>query len=147
MKTKILLAVICILSFGYIALSMLRAAQLQSYEDVTGIFWQIGIVLIAGISFGLILREIWFGLQLQKLASIMNKENLLLPDTLEKLPSGRTDRSDADRRFLQMKQEVQSSPNRWQSWFRLGLAYDEAGDRRRARECMRKALQLFRSSP
>jgi len=147
MKTKILLAGISILSFGYIGLSILRAAQLQSYDDVTGILWQIGIVLIAGISFGLILREIWFGLQLQKLASIMNKEHLLLPDTLEKLPSGRTDRSDADMRFLQMKQEVEASPDRWQSWFRLGLAYDEAGDRRRARESMRKALQLFRSSP
>lgn len=146
MKTKILLSVISILSLGYISLSIVRAIQLQSYEEATGVLWQVGIVVIAGLSFGLIVREIVFGVQMQKLARIMNEEQQLLPDTLRKLPSGRTDREDADRRFEEIKAEVEQFPQLWQGWFRLGLAYDEAGDRRRARESMRHSLRLFRSS-
>lgn len=146
MKTKILLIVISVLSLGYISISVLRAIQLQSYEDRTGVLWQIGIVVIAGLSFGLIVREIVFGIQMQKLARIMNDEQRLLPDTLKKLPSGRTERNDADARFLEVKAEVERFPEQWQGWFRLGLAYDEAGDRRRARESMRRSLQLFRRS-
>jgi hypothetical protein len=146
MKTKILLIVISVLSLGYISLSVLRAIQLQSYEDATGVLWQIGIVVIAGLSFGLIVREIVFGIQMQKLARIMNDEQRLLPDTLKKLPSGRTERNDADARFLEVKAEVERFPEQWQGWFRLGLAYDEAGDRRRARESMRRSLRLFRRS-
>lgn len=140
------MAVISILSVGYISLSVLRAIQLQSYEDVTGVLWQIGIVVIAGLSFGLIVREIIFGFQMQKLAHIMNEEQSLLPDTLKKLPSGRTDRDDADARFNEVKAEVEQFPEQWQGWFRLGLAYDEAGDRRRARESMRRSLRLYRDS-
>lgn len=146
MKTKILLIVISILSLGYISLSIFRAFQLEAYEDATGMLWQFGIVVITGLSFGLIVREIVFGVQLQKLARIMNEEQRLLPDTLRKLPSGRTDREDADSRFQEIKAEVEQFPGQWQGWFRLGLAYDEAGDRRRARESMRHSLKLFRNS-
>lgn len=146
MKIKILLLTISVLAFGYIALSLLRAFQLNEYGEFTAILWQISIVIIAGLSFGLIIREIVFGIQLQKLAKILNEKQLLLPDTLEKLPSGRTIRSEADERFEHIKLEVEEKPDSWERWFRLGLAYDEAGDRRRARMCMRRAIKLFRSS-
>lgn len=112
----------------------------------TTVVWQIGIVLIAGISFGLIIREILFGIQMQKLARLMNQEQMLLPDTLSKLPSGRTERSEADARFSMIQLEVEQQPENWKGWFRLGLAYDEAGDRRRARASMRHSLRLFRQS-
>jgi hypothetical protein len=134
------------LSFGYVLLSLVRAIQISSYDDVTTVVWQIGIVLIAGISFGLIIREILFGIQMQKLARLMNQEQMLLPDTLSKLPSGRTERSEADARFSMIQLEVEQQPENWKGWFRLGLAYDEAGDRRRARASMRHSLRLFRQS-
>jgi hypothetical protein len=134
------------LSFGYVLLSLVRAIQISSYDDVTTVVWQIGIVLIAGISFGLIIREILFGIQMQKLARLMNQEQMLLPDTLSKLPSGRTERSEADARFSMIQLEVEQQPEDWKGWFRLGLAYDEAGDRRRARASMRHSLRLFRQS-
>jgi hypothetical protein len=146
MKTKILLTTIVMLSFGYVLLSLVRAIQISSYDDVTTVVWQIGIVLIAGISFGLIIREILFGIQVQKLARLMNQEQMLLPDTLSKLPSGRTERSEADARFSLIQLEVEQQPENWKGWFRLGLAYDEAGDRRRARASMRHSLRLFRQS-
>ena len=146
MKTKILLITIVVLSLGYISLSIVRAIQISSYEDFSAVLWQIGIVLIAGISFGLIVREILFGIQMQKLARLMNQEQMLLPDTLSKLPSGRTERKEADDRFSEIQEEVERQPENWKAWFRLGLAYDEAGDRRRARASMRQSLRLFKQS-
>lgn len=146
MKTKILLTTISILSLGYISLSIFRVIQLSNYDDMTAVLWQVGIVLIAGISLGLIVREILFGIQLQKLARIMNEDERLLPDILPKLPSGRTEQSGADERFRQIQSEVEQYPDSWQNWFRLGLAYDEAGDRRRARESMRYSLKLYKQS-
>ncbi|MFZ9308825.1 MAG: hypothetical protein ACO24W_01345 [Candidatus Nanopelagicales bacterium] len=146
MKTKILLITIVVLSLGYVSLSIVRAIQISSYEDFSAVLWQIGIVLIAGISFGLIVREILFGIQMQKLARLMNQEQMLLPDTLSKLPSGRTERTEADARFSVIQEEVERQPENWRGWFRLGLAYDEAGDRRRARASMRHSLRLFKQS-
>ncbi|MGA0857578.1 MAG: hypothetical protein ACO3XJ_03410 [Candidatus Nanopelagicales bacterium] len=146
MKTKILLITIVVLSLGYLSLSIVRAIQISSYEDFSAVLWQIGIVLIAGISFGLIVREILFGIQMQKLARLMNQEQMLLPDTLSKLPSGRTERTEADARFSVIQEEVERQPENWRGWFRLGLAYDEAGDRRRARASMRHSLRLFKQS-
>lgn len=146
MKTKILLITIVVLSLGYISLSIVRAIQISSYEDFSSVLWQIGIVLIAGISLGLIVREILFGIQMQKLARLMNEEQMLLPDTLSKLPSGRTERKEADVRFSMIQEEVERQPENWKAWFRLGLAYDEAGDRRRARAAMRQSLRLFKQS-
>jgi Flp pilus assembly protein TadD len=37
---------------------------------------------------------------------------------------------------------VEQSPEDWRAWFRLAHAYDVAGDRGRAREAMRKAIEL-----
>ena len=35
-----------------------------------------------------------------------------------------------------------ASPDDWRAWYRLGLAYDASGDRRRAREAVRRAITL-----
>jgi Flp pilus assembly protein TadD len=37
---------------------------------------------------------------------------------------------------------VATAPDDWAAWFRLGLAYDDAGDRRRAREALQRAIAL-----
>jgi Flp pilus assembly protein TadD len=39
---------------------------------------------------------------------------------------------------------VEAAPDDWGSWFRLGFAYDAAGDRKRARESLRRAARLHR---
>nr|CTQ91963.1 FIG00820747: hypothetical protein [Kibdelosporangium sp. MJ126-NF4] len=67
-----------------------------------------------------------------------------LPDTadLPRMPSGRVDRTAADAWFEQRRAEVEAAPEDWRAWFRLAHGYDIAGDRRRAREAVRKALDL-----
>ena len=56
--------------------------------------------------------------------------------------SGRPDRAAAREIFPQFQRAVESEPESWQAWFHLGLAYDAAGDRPRARKAIRKAIAL-----
>jgi cytochrome c-type biogenesis protein CcmH/NrfG len=60
---------------------------------------------------------------------------------LPRLPSGRVDRQAAEAWFDQQRAAVQQAPEGWQGWFRLAQAYNLAGDRRRAREALRTAIE------
>ncbi|AHI00548.1 tetratricopeptide repeat protein [Kutzneria viridogrisea] len=93
---------------------------------------------------------VWFvlaqwrnGLRINRLARRLDEEGGL-PDTsdLPRRPSGRVDREAADAWFEQRKAEVEASPEDWRGWFRLAHAYDIAGDRGRARQAMRRAVEL-----
>jgi cytochrome c-type biogenesis protein CcmH/NrfG len=61
---------------------------------------------------------------------------------LPRMPSGRINRDAADALFVTVKDELQQEPGNWLRWYRLARAYDYAGDRRRAREAMKKAVAL-----
>jgi Flp pilus assembly protein TadD len=41
-----------------------------------------------------------------------------------------------------VKAELEAQPDDWRRWYRLARAYDYAGDRGRARETMKKAVEL-----
>lgn len=56
-------------------------------------------------------------------------------------PSGRVDRDVAERVFAEQRARVQDDPRDWRGWYRLAEAYDLAGDRRRAREALRTAIE------
>ncbi len=83
------------------------------------------------------------GVQIQRLARRLEAEGGL-PDTsdLPRRPSGRVDRAAADTWFDERRAEVEADPQDWRRWYRLAYAYDIAGDRRRARATMRKAVEL-----
>jgi Flp pilus assembly protein TadD len=51
------------------------------------------------------------------------------------------DRRAADALFEQRRLEVEADPANWRGWYELALAYDLAGDRKRARAAMRTALE------
>ena len=57
--------------------------------------------------------------------------------------SGRVDRGAADEAFAARQAEVEAEPESWQAWYRLALAYDDAGDRARARSAVRRAISLY----
>jgi len=42
--------------------------------------------------------------------------------------------------------QVEAAPEDWRGWYRLGHAYDLAGDRKRARSAMRQAIELARAA-
>jgi tetratricopeptide (TPR) repeat protein len=90
------------------------------------------------------LAELTFGLRSQKLADRLDDEGELPVDDLPKRTSGRPERAAADAEFPRYRDEVDGSPDDWRAWFRLGLAYDASGDRRRARQAIRRAIALER---
>ncbi len=46
--------------------------------------------------------------------------------------------------FPKYQAETEAAPEDWRTWYRLALAYDAAGDRRRARWATRQAIKLSR---
>lgn len=91
------------------------------------------------------IREFIFGSQIEKLAAKIEREGKWPHFDFELRPSGRPTRQSADRVFNSYAKATIAEPESVHAWFSLGLAYDAAGDRKRARAAMRKALALFRT--
>ena len=89
-----------------------------------------------------IVRELKFGLQVESLSKLVHEEGAWPSFDLELRPSGRPVRTSAHKVFTEFAERAQISPDDWRSWFNLSLAYDAAGDSRRARAAMRKAVSL-----
>lgn len=61
---------------------------------------------------------------------------------LPRMRSGRIQRDAADALFETVRAELEADRDNWVRWYRLARAYDYAGDRRRAREAMGKAVDM-----
>jgi tetratricopeptide (TPR) repeat protein len=86
------------------------------------------------------------GLAHQRLARIARDEGMELDvSSLPRMPSGRIQRDAADALFVSVREELENDPDNWRRWYRLARAYDYAGDRSRARETMRKAVEMQES--
>jgi hypothetical protein len=102
----------------------------------------VAVLVLPLIGLWVVVAELRFGLASQRLAERMRAagESTELP-VLPRLPSGRMDRGAADAWFDVQRRKVEQAPQDWRGWFRLAQAYDLAGDRRRAREALRTAIE------
>jgi tetratricopeptide (TPR) repeat protein len=103
----------------------------------------IGVLLLPLLGVWIVVVTWRSGTQIQRLSRRLDAEGGL-PDTsdLPRRPSGRVDRKAADAWFDERQAELEAEPEDWRTWYRLAYAYDVAGDRKRARETMRKAVDL-----
>ena len=107
----------------------------------------IGVLLLPIIGVVLVGYELRFGWQTQQLARQLAAQDLLPDDSaLPRRASGRIERDAADAHFETIRVEVEAAPDDWRGWYRLAHAYDLAGDRKRARSAMRRAIELAGSS-
>ncbi|RLK62118.1 hypothetical protein [Actinokineospora cianjurensis] len=120
-----------------------RAVALFREGSAVAIGLGVGVVLLPLVGAWVVWSTLRFGVRTQALGRRLAAEDGL-PDTsgLPLMPSGRVDRSAADEFFEQFRAETEAAPEDWRSWYRLAVAYDVAGDRGRARDSMRKALEL-----
>jgi hypothetical protein len=127
----------------YFALLAQRAVLLIGTGTVVGIGLGVGVLVLPLIGAWIAAANLRFGVRVEKLARQLADEGRL-PDTadLPRRPSGRIDRDAADAWFDERRAEVEAAPGDWRAWYRLAYGYDIAGDRRRARETMRRALDL-----
>lgn len=140
---KVGAVVMAVLLALYLALVGWRAVQfVQTGEPVAVVIGVALIVLPVLAAWGL-WRELQFGVRSQRLVQQLDAEGALdLGVPLR--PSGRADRAAADAAFPAFREAVEAEPDSWRAWLRLGLAYDAAGDRRRARKAVRTAIELER---
>lgn len=121
---------------GWWAVTLLRSGE--SVAIVMGVaLFVLGLVGAAALA-----RELWFGWRAEALGRQLQAEHALPAEQVAVHPSGRAVRADADAVFPRYRDDVQQHPDDWRAWYRLGLAYDGAGDRRRARAAIRTAIRL-----
>ncbi|QRP48713.1 tetratricopeptide repeat protein [Amycolatopsis sp. FDAARGOS 1241] len=127
----------------YLVLLAERAVQLFATGTPAGVALGVGVFLLPLLGVWVVVVTWRSGLQIQRLSRRLDAEGGL-PDVsdLPRRPSGRVDRAAADAWFDQRRAEVEANQGDWRAWYRLAYAYDIAGDRRRARATMRKAVDL-----
>ena len=125
----------------YVALVGWRAVQFIATGEPVGIAMGIALIVLPVIAAWAIWREFAFGIRSQALVKRLDAEGGL-DLGLPLLPSGRPERAAATAAFDGFRADVDAQPESWRAWLRLGLAYDAAGDRRRARQAVRKAIEL-----
>ncbi|SOB84103.1 tetratricopeptide repeat protein [Streptomyces sp. 1331.2] len=92
-------------------------------------------------------QTVRFGRASERLARELEAEGGLPVDELKRTTGGRIDRDSADAVFARRRTEAEAAPSDWRVWFRLAVAYADAGDTPRARKTMQHAIKLHSTEP
>ena len=130
----------------YLVLVAERSFALMASGEPIGIAIGSAMIFLPAVAFWGIFMELRFGLRIEKLGSFLMKENAWPSFPFELRPSGRPTKPSAEAVFDIYREKVEADEKNWKSWFALGLAYDAAGDRARARKAMRQAISLSNNS-
>lgn len=141
MRGKIAVISMTVLLAIYLVFILRYAFILIGTQTSVGIAMGIALFVLPLIGAWVIVRELLFVRSAQRLLHILRDEDALPVDDLPRRPSGRAIAEAADERFPQFKAAVEAQPESWRAWFLLGLAYDDSGDRKRARWATREAIR------
>lgn len=100
----------------------------------------IAVLVVPVIGLYTVVGELRFGQATERLARRLADEGDPGEPDLPRRPSGRVERAAADALFEERRIAVEADPDDWRGWYRLAVAYDLAGDRKRARAAMRTAI-------
>ena len=141
-KAKIGAIIMVVLLGAYLLVMVNRGWILLTDPEPIAKIMGVALFVLPVIAVWAIVRELFFGASMERLAKILEEEGGLPPDNLPRTPGGRIIREAADKEFEKYRSEAEADPDNWRSWFRLSCAYDASGDRKRARSTMRKAIKL-----
>ncbi|MFC5928918.1 hypothetical protein D6T64_14810 [Cryobacterium melibiosiphilum] len=144
MKARIAVIVMAALLLFYLVVMASRAVLFVTSGEAIGVVIGIALIVLPIIGVWALSREVMFGFRSERLMKLLEEQNELPLLDLPRRPSGRVIRADADAAFPEFRDAAEATPERWQAWARLGLAYDAAGDRKRARGAIRTAITLER---
>jgi len=130
----------------YVVLVGQRAVLFLSTGEPVAIALGVALLVLPLLGLFALVVELRFGLRTQQIVRQLADEGALPVDDLPRRTSGRYEREAADAAFPAYKTAVEAAPDDWRAWFRLGLAYDACGDRRRARQALRWAIKLRRET-
>jgi cytochrome c-type biogenesis protein CcmH/NrfG len=129
----------------YLVLVGWRGVLLVRTGDPVAVALGLAVLALPIVAAVVVAREVRFGVATQRMARELEATGGLPVDDLPRRPSGRVVREAADATFAGRRAEVEAAPEDWRAWYRLAVAYDDAGDRRRARDAMRYAARLHGS--
>jgi len=142
MKTRVVIAVITVVLIVYLVVIAKSAWLMLATGRPVAVIMGVCLIVLPIIAAWAIARELWFGVRAERAGRRLEVEGGLPHDDVAVYASGRVVRGDADAVFPRYRDEVQEHPDDWRAWYRLGLAYDAAGDRKRARSAIRQSLKL-----
>jgi cytochrome c-type biogenesis protein CcmH/NrfG len=143
LRIRLLIAFMCAALLVYLALLARIAVVMIGSGRAAAIGLGLALLVLPAIGLWAMIATLRAGFAHQKLARLIADDGMELDvSALPRRPSGRIDRQAADVLFDTVRAELQENPNDWRRWYRLARAYDYAGDRGRAREAMKKAVQL-----
>jgi hypothetical protein len=139
LRTKIWVIVMTTFALTYVLLLGGRALTMLAEPNPVAIAMGVGMLVFPLFAIWAILREIKFGIDAEKITK--RALSIELPELeLVLRPSGRATKESAALAFDDVKKNFDES--QWTQWLLLSEAYEASGDRKRARESMRKAISL-----
>ena len=147
MKTRIAVVLMAALLALYLVFALRYGLLLIGLGEPIGIALGVALFVLPLLAIWALVAELLFAVRAERLGVRLGDEGGLPAEQLPLLPSGRIDRAAAAEVFPAYKAAIEAAPDDWRTWFRLALAYDAAGDRRRARWATRQAIRLSRTTP
>jgi hypothetical protein len=146
LRIQVLIAFLCAAMLVYFVLIGRDAVVLIASARPAAVGLGLALLIMPVIGLWAMIATLRAGFAHQKLARMVAEDGMELDTTaLPRRPSGRFERDAADALFATVRSEVEGDPDDWRRWYRLARAYDYAGDRRRAREAMKTALEIHRA--
>jgi hypothetical protein len=143
LRIQLLIALMCVAMLAYFVLLGRMAVALIGSGRGAAVGLGLAVLIMPFIGLWVMVATLRSGFAHQKLARLIAADGMELDTSaLPRRPSGRIERDAADELFATVRTEVETDPDDWRRWYRLARAYDYAGDRRRAREAMKTAVQL-----
>jgi len=142
-RIQLLIAFLCVAMLVYFVLLGRIALVMVGSGRPAAVGLGLALLIMPFLGLWAMIATLRAGFAHQKLARLIADEGMELDvSTLPRRASGRIERDAADALFQIVRSELEHDPENWRRWYRLARAYDYAGDRRRAREAMKAAVQL-----
>ncbi|HTQ18039.1 hypothetical protein [Mycobacterium sp.] len=142
-RIQLFIAFLCVAMLVYLVLLGRIAVALIGSGRPAAVGLGLALLVMPFIGLWVMIATLRAGFAHQKLARLIAEDGMELDTSeLPRRASGRIQRDAADALFATVRTEVEGDPDDWRGWYRLARAYDYAGDRRRAREAMKTAVEL-----
>jgi cytochrome c-type biogenesis protein CcmH/NrfG len=143
LRIQLLIGLMCLALIGYFVLLGRAGVLLVASGKPAAIGLGLAVFLLPVVGLWAMIATLRAGFAHQRLAREAKEAGMELDvSALPRRPSGRIQRDAADALFQTVKAELEADPDDWRRWYRLARAYDYAGDRGRARETMKRAVQM-----
>src|SRR5271168_2682118 len=142
-RIQLLIAFLCAAMLVYFVLLGHMAFGMIGSGRVAAVGLGVAVLIMPVIALWAMIATLRAGFAHQKLARLAAEDGMELDvSALPRRPSGRIEHDAADALFATVRADVEADPDDWRHWYRLARAFHYAGDRRRAREAMKTAVEL-----